>query len=267
MDDVDDLIDRCREKLGEPDGVYRPAPLGRNLLRGVGMLVGGLALAGLVVAFVPKAAGAFGKFLFALPVVGGVLIYHALAARGRAILTYPDGLLPVGRGEVAWLPWEAVGPLHLRAKAGTRAGVLIVVEAPGVLMNTAKLTVHRDDGPPVVVRPALVGYAELVARVQRETYTRRWPGLAGRYDAGETVGFGAFDLHRDGLGRGTKVLPWDRVKSVELKGGKVVVKKRGKWLAWASESLEKVADPHLFFALVDHAQAEPADEDRGERPV
>ena len=267
MDDVDELIDRCRAKLGEPDGVYRPAPLGRNLVRGVGMLVGGLMLAGLVVGFVPQAAGAMGKFLFALPAVGGVLIYHALAARGRAILTYPDGLLPVGRGEVAWLPWDAVGPLSLRAKAGTRAGEVVAVEAPGVLMNTAKLTVGRaDDGPPVLVRPALVGYAELVARVQRETFARRWPEVRDKFDAGETVGFGPLDLHRDGLGRGGKVLPWDRVKAAELKGGRVVVKKRGKWLAWAAEALEKVPDPHLFFALADHATAGPAEED-GERPA
>ena len=84
-----------------------------------------------------------------------------------------------------------------------------------------------------------------------------------RFAAGEAVGFGAFDVSADGLGRGSKVLAWDRVKAVELKGGKVNVKRRGRWLAWASESLEKVHDPAVFLALV--AVARRAAEGGGER--
>ncbi len=267
MDDVDELIDRCRAKLGEPDGVYRPAPLGRNLMRGVAMLIGGLVVLVLVLVFIPRLVGPLGKILFALPVFGGILIYHALKAHGRAVLTYSDGLLPVGRGEVAWLPWEAVESLQLRAKVATWANDHLAVEPPGMLMNLAKLTVNRsDDGLPVEVRPALIGYSELVARVQKETFTRRWPVVRDQFDAGETVGFGEFDLHQDGLGSGRKTLPWDRVKDVQLKGGRLIVKKRGKWLAWAAVSLEKVADPHLFLALVEHARSVTAAEDESDSP-
>lgn len=269
MDDVDALIDRCREKLGEPDGVFRPAPLGRNLLRGGGMLVGGLAVAGGVIAVAPGAAAGAAKFLFALPAVGGVLVYHTLKARGRAVLTYPDGVLPVGRGEVNWLPWDAVAAVHLRAKdgaveltgdeAGAVAGCVVTAEPPGVLLNTARLTLHRDgDAAPLLVSPALVGYDRLVVRAQLETFARRWPGVRDRFAAGETVPFGPFDLHPDALGHGSRTLPWDRLRSLDLKGGKVVVKKRGRWLAWAAEPLEKVPDPHLFFALAEHARHRPA---------
>jgi hypothetical protein len=271
-DDVDDLIDRCRAKLGDPDGVYRPASFLRSMLVGGGLLLAGLAVGGLVIYAAPKLGAALGKLLVALPAVGGILLWHAWVSRGRAVLTYPDGLLPVGRGEVNWVPWEAVTGLQLRAKDGAveadPLGTRITAAAPDFLLNTAKLTVRTgDDRPPVEVRPTLIGYDRLVVRVQVETFARRWPAVRGQYDAGEAVWFGGVYLHRDGLCRSTATLPWDRVKSVELKGGRVVVKRRGRWLAWAAEPLERVVNPHLFFALVAHARAVAAGESASPPPA
>ena len=254
MDDVDELIDRCREKLGEPDGVYRPKPLARRVLGGGALAVGGTVGGGLLLWAAPGAAGAVGKFLVAAPVLGGMIVWQAVAARGRAVLTYPDGLLPVGRGEVNWLPWDALGPVTLKAKQGEPAGDHIAVPPAGPFAALAKLTVGTDGGPPLVFRPALVGYEKLAARVQRERFARQWPAVRERFDAGETVGFGAFDLHLDGVGRGRKVLPWGRVGSVRLKGGRVLVKRTGRWLSWAAVGLDKVPDPHLFFALAEYAR-------------
>ena len=267
MDDVDELIDRCRAKLGVPDGVYRPAPVWKNLLLGGGLLLGGLVVGGLVLAVAPRAAAGLSKLLLVMPVAGGLVLWHGWAARGRAILTYPDGLLPVGRGAVDWIPWDAVGPLSLRAKDAVPAGPLLTVGRPTVMLNAARLTVDRDGGPPLLIRPALIGYEQLAARVQRERFARRWPEAVRAFDAGEVVGFGDLDLSRDGIGKGRTAQPWDRVKSVEVKGGKVIVKRWKAWLAWAAVPLEKVPDPAVFLALADHARvaAGPADDpdDRG----
>ncbi len=266
MDDVDELIDRCREKLGEPDGVYRPAPVWKHLLLGGGLLVGGLLVGGLVLAVAPRAAAGLAKVLLIGPVAGGLILWHGLAARGRAVLTYPDGLLPVGRGVVDWIAWDAVGPLSLRAKDATPAGPVLAVGRPTVMLNAARLTVERDGGPPLLIRPALIGYDLLAVRVQRERFARRWPAVRKAFDAGEAVGFGPLDLSRDGVGKGTKVLPWDRVKAVEVKGGRVIVKRKGRWLTWAAVPLEKVPDPAVFLALADHARGAAGD-DPGERLV
>lgn len=269
MDDVDELIDRCREKLGEPDGVYRPAPVWKNLLLGGGLLLGGLAVGGLVLAVAPRAAAGLAKLLLVMPVAGGLILWHGLAARGRAVLTYPDGLLPVGRGAVDWVPWDAVGPLALRAKDAVPAGPILTVGRPVVMLNAARLTVERDGGPPLLVRPALIGYEQLAMRVQRERFARHWPAALEQFEAGEAVGFGDLDLSRDGVGKGTKVLPWDRVKAVEVKGGRVVVKRKHRWLSWAAVPLEKVPDPAVFLALAGHARQaaeDPGDpDDPGER--
>ena len=83
MDDVDELIDRSRAKLGEPDGVHRPPSLARSVAVGLALTGGSLAVIGAILWFRPKLL-LLAKFLLAA-VAGGVYrIYSGWAGRGRA---------------------------------------------------------------------------------------------------------------------------------------------------------------------------------------
>ena len=98
------------------------------------------------------------------------------------------------------------------------------------------------------------GYSDLVERVQRATLPDALGKALARYRAGEPVAFGPFTVNWGGLESAGKLLPWPDLAEVALAGKNLTVKRKGKWLAWATHELEAVPNPHAFLTLVDRAR-------------
>jgi hypothetical protein len=283
--DADNQLERVIQELGEPDASYGvgPARFLAKLFAGIGLLLGGCALIGAVFGFgLGGAAAFFHKFLILLPVSGGLVLWNVYRSRGLHVLLYPTGLLKFQRGDVESFPWGEIETVRLKTDQGSvelvrdETGALVdcwvSVEAPLVQFWKAGVTVARADGSSARLTPAVEGYADLAERVQRATLADALAKAVQRYRAGEPVAFGPFTINWGGLEMAGKLLPWPDLAEIALAGKNLTVKRKGKWLAWATHDLEQVPNPHAFLALVDQARrtAVPAAKptvDSGERPT
>lgn len=267
MADADNLLDRVKDELGEPYATYG---LGAGRFRaklavGLGLVVGGVALAvGLFWSGLAQFIGFFAKLLFLIPMSGVLLLWNLYKTRGLHVLLYPSGLLRLQRGEVESFPWGEIETLRLKAdqgsieivrdESGAAVECWVAVQTPLVQFWKAGLTVGRADATSAKFTPAVAGYADLVEQVQRATLPDLLARAAAQYRAGVAVAFGPLLLTWGGLGVSGKMLPWADLAEVAVAGKHLTVKRKGKWLAWATHDLEQVPNPHVFLALVDLAR-------------
>jgi hypothetical protein len=271
--DAHNLLERCQTELGDPEAVFR---VGAGRVWAKLAVAAGLVLYGVVANYLWWVHGP-ARFdhlvlmvLFVPPITGLSLLGHLYRTRGLCVLAYPTGLLRLQRGEVESYPWAEVEEVRLKADKGAfvllrdEAGEVLAgwleVEPPAFQIWNAQLTVRRADGATAKLTPAVNGYPELAAHVQRETFRALWPAAAARFRAGERVAFGPFEVGRGGLRYEKTVLPWAEVAEVAVGSKNLTVKRKGKWLPWVSKELDDVPNPHVFLALIDEARrtARPA---------
>jgi hypothetical protein len=265
--DADNLLDRVKDELGEPSAAYEVGQ-GRYLAKlsvGLALFLGGAGLIVAVFGFgLGNFAGFFHKFLILLPVSGVLVLWHLYKTRGLHVLLYTTGLLRFQRGEVESFPWGEIETIRLKSdqgsvevlrdETGAAAECWVAVEAPHVQFWKAGLTVARADGVTAKLTPAVAGYADLVERVQRATFTGLRAKASAEYRSLGAVIFGPFQVTWGGLLAAAKLLPWGDLAEIAIAGRSLVVKRKGKWLAWATHELEQVPNPHVFLALVDEAR-------------
>jgi hypothetical protein len=271
--DAHNLLERCQMELGDPDAVFRVGA-GRVWVKLA--LAAGLVLYGVVANYLWWVHGP-ARFdhivllvLIGPPITGLSLLGHLYRTRGLCVLAYPTGLLRLQRGEVESYPWDEVTEVRLKADAGTfvilrdEAGETLSgwleVEPPTFQLWNAHLTVRRADGTTAKLTPAVGGYPDLVAHVQRETFRALWPKTLARFRAGERVEFGPLEVSRTGLRYEKNLLPWADLSEVAVSSKHLNVKRKGKWLPWVSKDLDEVSNPHVLLALIEEARrtARPA---------
>jgi hypothetical protein len=263
---ADNSLERVQTELGDPDAAFGARNAGKYALA-LGLLAASAAGHTAWWLFGPaKFTGVIAKLLFLPPILAVGLLWHLYRTRGLHVLLYPTGLLRFQRGEVESYPWAEVTALHLKADQGSvellhgaDGGIRsawLEVDPPVFQLWAAWLSLTRQDGETAKLTPAVSGYADLVVRVQRTMFSILWPRIWEQYREGRVVPFGPFEIGRDGLRSGDKFLPWPQLAEVAVASKHVTVKKKGKWLAWASHELEQVPNPHLFLALVHEARRE-----------
>jgi hypothetical protein len=259
---ADNPIDLCRERLGEPDAIYRVSP-GRfraKLAGGLVLVVGGAAGAAALFWFAPKVGAVAAKVVFAPLGFGVLLLWHLSRSRGLAVLAYPTGLVKAQRGTVESYPWDQVTAVTLKADKGTVVlfkgpdGAVtdcrIAVEPPSVRLGSAAVTVTRADGATATFTAALEGYSELVDQIQQATYPRLWDAAWADLLAGRPVAFGPLEVSLTGLKAGKNLLAWVEFGEVTVASKRLTVKRPGKWAGWTTQSLEGITNPHVLIGLM-----------------
>ena len=264
MADADNSLDRIQTELGDPDAAYS-GRLAAKLALGLGLLAA--SVAGHVAWWVfgpARFTGVVAKLLFLPPILAVALLWHLFRSRGLHVLLYPTGLLRFQRGEVESYPWAEVTAVHLKADQGSVelahgpdgrvCSAWLEVDPPHLQLWTAWLSLTRADDETAKLTPAVADYSDLVERVQRATFTVLWPGVWAQFQDGRAVLFGPFEVGPSGLRSDENLLLWPDLAEIAVTARHVTVKKKGKWLAWASHELEQVPNPHLFLALVHEAR-------------
>jgi hypothetical protein len=267
VSDADNLLDRCRTELGEPDADYSSTS-GRfwaKLVVGLVLLVGGVIANYVVWVHAAAAAGVFAKLLIAPPIAGVALLWHLYRSRGLHVLLYPTGLLRLQRGVVESFPWDDITQVFLKADKATlmlvrdeKAAVgsaWLAVETPTFQLWNAILTVKRTDETDAKFTPAVSGYEDLVERVQRATFPPLYAAALAAVREGRPATFGPFDVTSGGLTHAGKLVPWTDLGDVSVGSKAITLKRKGKWLAWATVALDTVPNPHVFLALVEEVKS------------
>lgn len=270
MSDADNLLDRCRTELGDPDADYfiTSGRFWAKFIVAMVLFVGGLIGNFFFWVHGPAAMGVWlSKLLIAPPIAGIAMLWHLYRTRGLHVLLYPTGLLRLQRGIVESFPWDDIAQVTLKADKATLilvrdektaiGSAWLAVETPTFQLWNAILTVKRADEVDAKFTPALSEYEDLVERVQRATFPPLYAAALGAVRAGIPMTFGAFDVTLGGLSHTGKLAPWADIGDVSLGSKAITIKRKGKWLAWATVALDSVPNPHVFLALIEELRGGP----------
>lgn len=270
MSDADNLLDRCRTELGDPDADYfiTSGRFWAKFIVAMVLFVGGSIGNYFFWVHGPAAMGGIlAKLLIAPPIAGIAMLWHLYRNRGLHVLLYPTGLLRLQRGVVESFPWDDITQVTMKADKATLilvrdekhaiGSAWLAVETPTFQLWNAILTVKRTDETDAKFTPALSEYEDLVERVQRATFPPLYAKALSAVRSGRAVTYGAFDVTLGGLSHTGKLAPWADVGDVSIGSKAITIKRKGKWLAWATVALDSVPNPHVFLALVEELKRGP----------
>jgi hypothetical protein len=111
-------------------------------------------------------------------------------------------------------------------------------------------TLSGPGGERVVLNSTLQHHETLGAAIKLETTSRLLPEAIRTYRVEGRVEFGRLAVDREGLSKGSRLLPWTDVGSVAVQNGFVHMRRRNRRVAWFGVRMGKVPNLYVFLALV-----------------
>lgn len=218
-----------------------------NLIMGVLLLVAGLGGMGLGISSALKGdtdslyiCNGFGLLI----ALGGAWVLQTYRQeKEMVIVACRDGLAYVRKSGVQIMRWDEVTAVWMSITRHRRSGNTVHTYRLGNEQNN-NLTFIYAVGE-------LENIEELGNTVQKEVTSRLFPKWVQKYNAGETLSFGALTVSKQGLGNGKEVLPWSDVAEVQLRNGHIAVRKQDKWLNWSWATVGQIPNIYVFTGLVE----------------
>lgn len=231
------------EQLGSHRTTYCRAPATADpYLRGFSMVVGGFVLVAAICAVVggPVAAGFFGG-LALIPLAGAVLCLRRWRrGRGARLDLFDLGLTVCSTGErITAFHWESM-QVRQRVSAVDQA----------VTESECALTLTGPGGTRMVLSPRQFDDPrEWSAAIQAAVAAAQLPSVASSVQRGETVHFGGLAVCQRELIFGERFFPWQRIQTLDARGGLVRIKVGGWWMPLVP--VETVPNFYVFHEISD----------------
>ncbi|GAA2793023.1 DUF6585 family protein [Streptomyces showdoensis] len=160
-----------------------------------------------------------------------------------------------------WVAWYEHGALWHVDRGGTSAytwdEIASVTRQDVKVTNgvtsatTHRLTVTSEDGAEIVVGDEFSGIVPFAEGLVDAFSRARVPRDAARLEAGERIGFGAVDIDVSGVGQGSRRIGWREVERIEVKQGRVEIRRRGERKPWMTLAAPGFPDLPVFLTLAD----------------
>jgi hypothetical protein len=185
-----------------------------------------------------------GAFMVSL---SAYLIFHVARHIGLRVSLHRGGLAILQRGNISVVAWD-----EIEAVWHKQAVNLTLEDALGSLLDgsQSRYTLRTTSGKRIVLDSLLRDHPTLGCAIRRETTLRLLPQARRAYNVEGRVEFGKLSVGREGLAKGSKILPWSDVGCVVIQNGFVLVKRRNGRLAWFGVPMSKVPNLYVYFALV-----------------
>lgn len=232
------------QQLGELRATYAPRFTNKKMLLAVIATLLFLDIAASTVLFtLLHFVNRFAFLLIVLPIVGIIYTADALSHHSYRVYLFTYGLVYVRGEKLDTLRWEQVSAVWHRLLRQTTGEI------------THRYTIQRYDGAPIklgnIMGNVLVHTEELGSLIEHDVMQTLLSGVLSAYNAGQILSFGKLSLSLQGIARGTKMIPWTDVGTIETQKDQLVINKNGtiQKLVKASE----VPNYPLFLQLVARA--------------
>ncbi|MGH2508023.1 MAG: DUF6585 family protein [Ktedonobacteraceae bacterium] len=121
-----------------------------------------------------------------------------------------------------------------------------------------KYTVQRNDGVQIVFDNKFANIEQLGNTLRRQILKNLWPQMISTYKAGSPMAFGPFSISSQGVDNGKESLSWGEMTNMEVRYGRVMVHKAGRWQNWSPIMIRRIPNIFVFMALVNYALKNPA---------
>jgi len=228
-------------QLSPPRRVYQLKLLPRGIISSsLFILLGAAFFVGSFLSF--GTGGFFFRLLLGLVLLAIGLFPPILHILNRSLRVYvcSQGLVHLLNGKTEIICWDQVETVQI---------------GPG-----ASVTLHRTDGKVFIFNNSLVDFEDLAGIIADQTTQFMLPQALATYEAGTPVIFGDLKVDQQGLSKGDKTLPWDRVKSIStVRTGNpqspyqaVVIRQQGNpIIPWANIGVADIPNILIFYELTE----------------
>jgi hypothetical protein len=171
------------------------------------------------------------------------LAFTVAQAVNQQVYLFQQGIVIEKGGRLEPFPWNQTAEVWQSVIRRYRYGIYVG--------TTSVYTVRRLDGYQIKLGNLTKGIAELgpgvVQGITRALVPRAWYAI----QCGQTLSFAPFSVNQQGIGNGREWLLWPQVQAVDVKQGRVSVKKVGTSRAWGTALVGKVPNFPVFLTVVE----------------
>ena len=185
--------------------------------------------------------------------LGSSSLYEAIETRTLRLLLYDEGLIFVQQTSLQAISWRQVQAVWHQ--------VIDESSPTDTTPSTRHIyTVSCTDGTKMIIGKTyqLEQMERIGLLIEKATARYLFLPALNTYQMGQPVLFGPLMVNREGLSHRSQMLLWSEVRCIKRWYGTIVIKKQGKWVAWASVNLAAVPNVEVFKRLVQHVIAEAA---------
>lgn len=242
--------------MASPLGMSDVGQLGAPLAQyksGVARII--LAIVGLV--FVAFAVFAVGATLgdtssLVVGVIAGLIfggmglycLWSFIASRGTRVGVFADGFTYTRAGKTASARWSEVAAITQRIVRSRYYGIPI--------WTSYRYDLTLANGQRVRFDTMIGKVAKLGETAQAQIANALLPRAIETYRQGLALPFGKFSVSQAGIANGNETLPWTELESMTFQNGRLIIKKRGKRLSWASAPVYQIPNVYVLRSLTDY---------------
>ena len=194
-------------------------------------------------------------FSASMVAIGSLFVFYWFRRRKTFVSVYANGMTYRGKRPSFRVCWNEI--VAIRQESVRHSINLIPVG------TTHKFTILTATKSKHILSGEIADIAGLGHHIQQRSLAILLPQAIAIYNSGAMVNFTLLGVSKTGITQGGETLPWSQIKSVGLRNGAVIVKKEGKWLAWASPEASWIPNVFVFLALVSHIMSSESQETRG----
>lgn len=171
------------------------------------------------------------------------LLSTVIQAAYRQIYLFQQGLVIDKGKQVQAFPWKQASEVWQSITRQYRNGRYVG--------TTYIYTLRRADGYQVKLNNLTRDIAELGPAIVQGITRELVPPALHAIRTGQILTFAPFSLNQQGIGKGSEFLPWTQVQAVEVKEGRVSVKKIGMSRDWGMAMVAKMPNVLVFTVVVE----------------
>lgn len=170
------------------------------------------------------------------------LAYTVVLAFNQKVYLFQQGIVIDKGGRLEPFPWNQTAEVLQSVIRRYRYGIYVG--------TTSVYTLRRLDGYQIKLSNLTKGIAELGPIVVQGITRALVPRALYALQHGQTLTFAPFSVNQQGIGNGREWLPWSQIQVVDVKQGRVSVKKVGTSRVWGTALVARVPNFSVFLAVV-----------------
>lgn len=159
----------------------------------------------------------------------------------RRVYLFQRGIVIEKRNQVQTLPWNQVAEIWQSITRRYRNGAYVG--------TSYVYTLRREDGYRIKLDNLTKDIAELGPTVAQGIAQELIPRALQSMRAGQTLGFAPFSVNQQGISNEREFIPWSQVQAIDVKQGRLTIKKTGMSRGWDTAMVAKIPN-YLVFTVV-----------------
>lgn len=171
------------------------------------------------------------------------MVFTVIQAAGQQIFLFQQGMVIEKKGQLQVFPWNQAAEVWQSITRQYRNGVYVG--------TTYNFTLRRTDGYQIKLGNLTKNIAELGPAISEGVSRALVPRAFQSLQAGQTLTFAPFSITLQGISNGRETISWAQVQGVDVKQGRLTVRKTGSSRSWGTVMVSKIPNFLVFIVVAE----------------